>query len=166
MRKKNTCKFIFGFAFLVLANISNGQKLQLDDILTAYRLDSAALKAFCREKQFDWLVIEENNWMVSHIFQSATDRKIKFIRTFPKDQSDKIFLYYYYDDKKEYKGFKDSLKVKGFAKRGSHEMLPDVQNYTDQRERYVTDKLELELSTSNFAGRRSRTLLLYKRINS
>ena len=155
---------LFGVCFLLFISTSFGQKLSLDEILTAYKLDSISLKTFCNEKHFELINTKEDNWIFSYTYQSTIDKKISFIRTYPKDQSDKVFLYYHFDEKKEYKNFKDSLKTKGFDKSKSYEMFPNNQNMSDYRERYVTDNLELELSTTTI-GRNRRTLLLYKRIN-
>ena len=164
MRPYNKAKFILGFIFLLSATLSFAQKLQLKDILIAYKLDSISLKTFCNEKQFELVDIKEDNWIFSYTFQSRTDKKISFIRTFPKDQSDKVFLYYYFDDKKDYKIFKDSLNIEGFEKLRSYEMFPNNPNMSDYREGFVTDNLELELCTTNL-GKSRRTVLLYKRRN-
>jgi hypothetical protein len=151
--------------FLVFFSTSSfGQKLSLDDLLTIYKLDSISLKTFCSERHFELLRQKEDNWIFSFTYQSTLDKNISFIRTYPKDQSDKVFLYYYFDEKKEYKNLKDSLKAKGFDNVKSYDMYPDDPNRSDYRERFVTESLEVELSTTNKSFNR-RTLLLYKRIN-
>jgi hypothetical protein len=164
MKSINRQSLFFGICFLLFINSSFGQKLSLDEILTAYKLDSVSLRTFCNEKHFELTKVKEDNWIFSYTYQSTIDKKVSFIRTFPKDQSDKVFLYYYFDERKDYKNFKDSLKIKGFDKSKSYEMFPNNQNMSDYRERYITDNLELELCTTNFGGNR-RTLLLYKRVN-
>lgn len=141
-----------------------GQKLQLDDILTSYKLDSISLKSFSKEKQFDLTKITEDNWIFSYNFQSTSDKKISFARTFPKDRSDNIYLYYYFDDKKDYQNFKDSLKSKGFKKSESYNIFPKNVRTGDFRESYTNDTLKLELSTSNFE-KTKWALLLSKKSN-
>src|SRR6478672_11894403 len=101
-------------ALVLFANLSYGQKLKFADVLTAYKLDSSSLKTFCSERQFELTNVKEDNWIFSFTFQSTLDKSISFIRTFPKDQSDKVYLYYYFDDKDDYKEFKDSIQRKGF----------------------------------------------------
>jgi hypothetical protein len=154
-----------GVCFLSIFNSSFGQKLSIDDLLNVYKLDSISLKTFCRERDFELVRIKEDNWMLSYEYQSATDKKISFHKTFPKDQSGDVTLYYYFDENKDYKYFKDSLKTKGFKEFGSHELFPpNDKNLSDYRERYVTPELEISLSTTN-VGPNKRALLLYKRLN-
>lgn len=162
MKSTNRPILLFWFCFLFFINSSFAQKLSLDEILTAYQLDSVALSTFCKERKFELTGIKEDNWIFTYKYQSALDKKISFIRTFPKDQSDKIFLYYYFDEKKEYKNFKDSLSKKGFEKSKSYEMFPDSQNFSTYRERYLTADLQLELSTTNI-GANKRALLLSRK---
>jgi hypothetical protein len=163
---KTFVKFVFllGLVFLAFTNLSFGQKLQLADILTVYKLDSISLKAFCEGRQFELVKVTEDNWIFSYTFQSKTDKKISLIRTFPKDHSDQIFLYYYFDDKKDYKNLKDSLKSNGFEKFRSYNIFPENPSMSDYREGFVTENLELELSTSNVESKH-RALLLFKRSN-
>jgi hypothetical protein len=161
---------IFKFAIIVfflsvynLIDLS-AQGLKLTELLKIYSLDSLSLKEFCRIKQFDHLRITEDSWIYSYNFQSSVNGKISFIKTFPKDHSDQFFLYYYFNEKQDFKDFKDSLKVNGFKKLRSYNMFPQRTPLYDLRETYITKTLELELSMSNVDNTKY-TLLLYKRVN-
>jgi len=160
IKHKLTNVIIFSF----IASCSFGQKFNLDDLLIVYKLDSNSLYTFSTERHFDLVHINEDNWIISFTYQSNIDSNISFIRTFPKDHSDKVFLYYYFNDEVDYKAFKDSLKVKKFHSLRNYEMFPNSPNMSDYREGYVKRNLELELSKTNY-GKRRRSLLLYKRVN-
>ena len=157
-------RIFIGLILSLAINLSYGQKLNLGEILTMYNLDSTSLIPFCKNRQFELVSIKEDNWGYTYSFHSITDKKISFIRTFSKKHSYEKGVFYYYDDKKDYKSFKDSLKMNGFEKFRTYEMFPDSPNGSEFREGFGTDSLELELSTSSRTGPK-RCLLLYKRVN-
>jgi hypothetical protein len=152
---------VSGICFLLFTKSAVAQKLSLEEVLTAYTLDSIALNQFCTQKNFVLTKVKEDKWIFSYTYHAIPDKKISFIKTFPKDSTARTYLYYYFEEKKDYKSFKDALKAKGFRNAGGYETLPGTQ-YSDYRERYTTAQFQIELASPDM-GDTKRVLLLHKK---
>jgi hypothetical protein len=139
------------------------QKLSLDDIFKAYILDSLALKSFCADKQFTIEKVSEDNWINSYTFRSAVNKNISFVRTYPKDQSADIFLFYYFDSRDDYKDFRKAAESKGFTLEKEYEVMPPGSNKSDYRERFGNSHMQLDLCTTNI-GQNKYILILFRKI--
>jgi hypothetical protein len=154
---------MYGLPLLLLSITCSAQKLELNDIIKIYTLDSLSLKTFSLEKKFRLDSVGEDHWINSYRFRSVTDPAISFIHTYPKDQSGEVFLYYYFDSKDDYKNFAKQVEKNGFEYIKYYELMPPGSKNKDLRERYDKGRLELELCKTNF-GPYKYALLLYRKI--
>jgi hypothetical protein len=139
---------LIAFAFTVTST-THGQYLQFDDMLKIHSLDSISLKQFCADKGHDLKKVTGTNYSVSYTFQSKKKRSSYFTRTFPRDTSRQVQLYYYLNNAKAYRELKSSARAAGFVFSKKYALparYPDMQN---EVERYIKDALELDFEISN-----------------
>ena len=61
-------------------------------------------------------MIDEDDWALDYAFQSNDDEKIFFNRLFPKGDAAPPGVNYYFNDKKLFKSFEDSIKARGYTR--------------------------------------------------
>ena len=159
---KNLFKSILIILLLSAGGNCFAQKLSLEDIFKAYTLDSLALKSFCADKQFHLEKTDEDHWINSYTFRSDGDKSISFIRTFPKDQSGAIFLYYYFNSKDDYKSFRKAAEGNGFTLEKQFEVMLPGSKKRDYRERFGSSHMQMDLSTTDIGENRYVLLLSRK----
>lgn len=161
MKYQNLFPITTIFLLLFLSGNCVAQKLNLNDLIKAYTLDSLSLKNFCNGKQFRLEKISEDHWIHSYTFRSIQNDTISFIRTFPKSKAPYVFLYYYFNSDDDYLTFRNEALKAGFKLNKRYDLMRGKSVASDVRERFNKGTLQLELSTNNFDKTRHVLLLSY-----
>lgn len=93
------------------------------------------------------------------MFQSNTDKKLQLVRTFPKDKSISVILYYYFNKFKEYKSIKSDLMSNGYTSL----KVMNVNSIQATAESYMKDQIQIEIITSS-TGPSRYTLLIHRKL--
>jgi len=150
---------VSAFIIGIHSNNLNAQGLQFNDLIKAYSLDSISLKEFCTTLSYGITKIKVDNWNYTYMFQSNTDKKLQLVRTFPKDKSISVILYYYFNKFKEYKSIKSDLMSNGYTSL----KVMNVNSIQATAESYMKDQIQIEIITSS-TGPSRYTLLIHRKL--
>jgi len=163
-KQLNYMRLIITLALAFISFCVTGQTLCLDEIFMIRTMDSVELNKYSLNKGFKLKKKEEDNWIYSYSYYSATDHSIWFIRTFPKDTSAIRCVYYYFGDSKTRKDFKKQMKYMGF--KFKRKIENDYGGKVITHNIYLTPSNEIDLGYEKFLGRTEKYFLLfYRRVN-